>query len=273
MDLMSLIGWVLGFGLMFVGMILEKNELGQYAIKLVNINSFVDLTSIVIVIGGVIAALMISFPMKVFGQLPKHFKIILFPTKYDPHKCIEELVNFAQEARVNGLLALEDKLNNTKDEFMRSSLMLVVDSVDPEKVKMLLENELDYLDERHSQGRLFYEKGASFAPAMGMLGTLIGLINLLKNMSDPDALGASMAVALVTTFYGSLLANLVFSPIATKLKARHDEEYLCKMIICEGVQSIQAGENPRFIEEKLTQFLARASKKKGKKGKASEAEQ
>ncbi|MEG2770023.1 MAG: MotA/TolQ/ExbB proton channel family protein, partial [Oscillospiraceae bacterium] len=161
-----------------------------------------------------------------------------------------------------------DKLNNTKDEFTRNSLMLVVDSVDPEKVKMLLESELDYLDERHAQAREFYDKGAAFGPAMGMLGTLIGLINLLKQMDDPSALGPAMAVALITTFYGSLLANLVFSPISAKLKARHDEEYLCKMIISEGVQSIQAGENPRFIEEKLTQFLSHASAKggKGKKG-------
>lgn len=265
MDILSLLGWIIAAALMFVGMILSKNmDTGAYEVVMSNIGNFFDLTSVAIVIGGTFAALMISFPIKVFTQIPKHLKIVFFPTKYDPRKCISELVEFAKEARINGLLALEDKLNNTKDEFMKNSLMLVVDSIDPEKVKVLLETELDYLDERHAQAREFYDKGAAYGPAFGMLGTLIGLINLLKQLDDPSSLGGAMAVALITTFYGSILANIFFAPISTKLKARHDEEYLCKMIISEGVQAIQAGENPKFIEEKLTQLLSRSKKKGGK---------
>lgn len=153
---------------------------------------------------------------------------------------------------------------------MRTSLMLVVDSVDPEKVKQLLETELDYLDDRHAQDRAFYDKGSSYAPAFGMIGTLIGLILLLKDLSDPSKLGPAMAVALVTTFYGTVLSNLIFTPISNKLKVRHEEEYLCKLIIAEGVQAIQAGENPRFIEEKLTQLLPRG--KAGKNGKSADSE-
>ena len=133
--------------------------------------------------------------------------------------------------------------------------MLVVDSVEPEKIKAVLENELDYLEDRHAQAQGFYLKMAEYAPAFGMAGTLIGLINLLANMSDADALAANMAVALVTTFYGVILANLIGKPIANKLKKRHEEEMLCKVIIKEGVQSIQDGDNPQFIEEKLMRLL------------------
>ncbi|MDO5601195.1 MAG: motility protein A [Oscillospiraceae bacterium] len=268
MDIMSLLGWILAFGLMIFGITFDE---GSVSFVFANLGNFINYPSLAITVGGTFAALMVSFPLKTFAQIPKHLKIVLFPKKYDPRKYITELVEFAKEARVNGLLALEDKLNNTKDEFLKNSLMLVVDSVDPEKVKTLLETELDYLDDRHAQSRDFYEKGAAFGPAMGMLGTLIGLINMLKQMSsDPDALGPAMAVALVTTFYGSMLANLFFTPIANKLKVRHEEEYLCKMIISEGVQAIQAGENPRFIEEKLIQLLPRG--KGPKPGKASKEE-
>ena len=188
------------------------------------------------------------------------------PTKYNPMDYITQIVDLATEARINGLLSLEGKLAETKDPFLKSSMMLVVDAVEPDKVKQLLETELEYLDERHAQDRAFYEKAAAYGPAFGMIGTLMGLVNLLKNLSDPDAIAPAMALALVTTFYGSVLANLIFTPIANKLKVRHEEEYLCKMIIAEGVQSIQAGDNPRFIEEKLTQLIPGALAKKGKKG-------
>ncbi|MCI8622829.1 MAG: motility protein A [Provencibacterium sp.] len=274
MDIMSIIGWLLGFALMWFGMVFQKETVDGvvvgYKFFFDNVGSFFDPTSIAIVIGGCFAALMISFPAKCFVKIPKHLKIVIMPTKYDPRKYIAELVEFAKEARVSGLLALEDKLHNTKDEFMRTSLMLVVDSVDPEKVKQLLETELDYLDDRHAQDRAFYDKGSSYAPAFGMIGTLIGLILLLKDLSDPSKLGPAMAVALVTTFYGTVLSNLIFTPISNKLKVRHEEEYLCKLIIAEGVQAIQAGENPRFIEEKLTQLLPRG--KAGKNGKSADSE-
>lgn len=182
-------------------------------------------------------------------------KIIFFPTKYNPQDYIVQIVELAKEARVNGLLSLEGKLEETKDPFLKNSMMLVVDAVEPEKVKALLETELDYLDERHAQDRAFYDKAAAYAPAYGMIGTLMGLVNLLKQLSDPDAIAPAMALALVTTFYGSILANMVFMPISNKLRIRHEEEYLCKLIVAEGVESIQAGDAPRFIEEKLTQLI------------------
>lgn len=271
MDFLVILGWLLGIALMVIGIILAKDTDSvtgavSYHIEMGNLPSFFDLTSIAVVVGGSVAALMISYPGKAFAKIPKHLKILLLPPKYNPHSYIDQIVEFANEARIKGLLALEEKLAECKDEFMKNSLMLVVDSVDADKVKELLQTELDYLDDRHTRDREFYDKAAGFGPAYGMIGTLIGLINLLKNMEDPSALGSAMAVALVTTFYGTVMANLVFSPISNKLKYHHEQEYLCKMIICEGVQCIQAGENPRFIEEKLTQLLPAEKGKKGKKG-------
>jgi len=259
LDLLTIIGFLLSIGLMLFGIMFNTDTM-----KVIpdNIWSFVNYGSVAITIGGTFASLMISCTPKAFANIPAHLKIVLFPTKYNSLKYIEQIVEFAKEARMKGLLSLEEKLNSTKDEFLKSSLLLVVDSVEPEKVKQLLEAELDYMDERHAQARSFYEKGAQFAPAFGMIGTLIGLVLMLRDMQDASVIGPAMAVALITTFYGSVLANVVFTPIANKLKVRHDEEYLCKMLICEGVQAIQAGENPKFIEEKLTLLLPGNVRKK-----------
>ena len=146
-------------------------------------------------------------------------------------------------------------------------MMLVVDAVDAEKVRSILENELEYLDDRHARDRAFYDMAAGYGPAFGMIGTLMGLINMLKQLSDPDAIAPAMALALVTTFYGSILANGIFLPISNKLKIRHEEEYLCKMIVMEGIQGIQAGDAPRFLREKLEQLIPGYIVKKGQ-GKA-----
>ena len=257
MDLMSLLGYIFGIGFVHLSIMLESD----FSITPGNLTQFYDLPSIMIVLGGTIAATMISFPGKSLGKIPKHLKIVLMPKKYNPQSYIEQIVYFAKEARINGLLALEDKLNAVEDKFLKNSLLLVVDSVEPEKVKALLNNELDYMDDRHNQDQAFYLQMAEYAPAFGMIGTLIGLINLLANLSDQAALAASMAVALITTFYGTIIANLFCKPIARKLKERHSEEYLCKMIIAEGVQAIQDGDNPNFIQEKLTRLLPVSSLK------------
>ena len=258
MDITTIIGWVLGlgvlaFGIMYVAPDKEAGTAAQFVID--NLWNFIDFPSIAVVLGGCISGLMVAFPLNIFAKIPRHLKIMFLPTKYRPQDYITQIVDLATEARINGLLSLEGKLNETKDEFLKSSMMLVVDAVEPDKVKQLLETELDYLDERHAQDRAFYDKAGAFGPAFGMIGTLMGLVNLLKQLSDPDAIAPAMALALVTTFYGSCLANMIFIPMSNKLKVRHEEEYLCKMIVAEGVQSIQAGDNPRFIEEKLTNLI------------------
>lgn len=242
----------------------DFDELGPFRINNLT-DSFIDVPSIAITIGGCFAALMVAFPMNIFLKFPVYIGICFMPNKYDPQSYIDQIIDFAKEARVKGLLSLEDKLAGTSDAFLKSSLMLVVDSVEPEKVHNLLEAELDKLDERHGVGKNFMDMGAAFAPGFGMIGTLIGLVNMLKDMSDPNSIGPAMAVALLTTLYGSFLANLFFSPMANKLAVRHNEEYLCLELICQGVEAIQAGENPKFIEEKLNLLVVQ--KKKGKKAK------
>ena len=258
MDITTIIGCVLGIGVLVFGIMYDKGdpENGVAAQMIVdNLFNFIDVPSIAVVLGGCISGLMVAFPLNIFAKIPRHLKIMFLPTKYRPQDYITQIVDLATEARINGLLSLEGKLNETKDEFLKSSMMLVVDAVEPDKVKQLLETELEYLDERHAQDRAFYDKAGAFGPAFGMIGTLMGLVNLLKQLSDPDKIAPAMALALVTTFYGSCLANMIFIPMSNKLKVRHEEEYLCKMIIAEGVQSIQAGDNPRFIEEKLTNLI------------------
>ncbi|SDN20052.1 motility protein A [Acetanaerobacterium elongatum] len=267
MDLMSLIGFILAFVLVIFGMVFNMPKNGDPVVfaemfKFGSVFTFVDYPSMAITIGGTIATLMISFPVKAFKKILPHLKIIFFPRKYNPNEQITRIVELAKAARSKGLLALEDELNEKDDDYLRNGIMMIVDAIDPEKVKSLLEEELDFLDERHGQDRAFYEKGATFAPAFGMIGTLIGLILMLKKMDDATQLGNGMSVALITTFYGSMLCNILFIPISAKLKVRHEEEYLCKLIICEGVQAIQAGENPRFIAEKLYRLLPSSIAKK-----------
>lgn len=249
MDFTGIIGLIAGLGLIYYG-IIDGGAIG----------GFLSASSAAITFGGTIASTLIAFPLSYFKKIPSQLRITLQKNKYDPQKYIGTIVDFAQEARKKGLLSLEEKANGLKDPFLKRSILLVVDAISPEKVKEMLENDLNCLEERHSQGWQFYEKAATFAPAFGMIGTLIGLINMLANLdmssdSGTQLLAHGMSVALITTFYGSLMANLILVPIGNKLHMRHDQEMLCKQIVMEGVIAIQAGENPRHIEEKLNAFL------------------
>ena len=247
MDIIGIVGLVMALVLMVFGVTFSMTT----GINFANLINFIDYPSVAITIGGTFAVLMISFPVESFIKIPKHLKIVFMPEKYDPMSYITSLTEFAKEARIKGLLSIESKLASVKDDFLKRSLMLVVDSIDAEKVHQILDDELNYIEERHVSDIEFYQKGGAYAPAFGMIGTLIGLVNMLQQMSDPDSIGPAMAVALLTTLYGSMLANIFFIPIANKLKIRHDEEMVCKLIVADGVRAIQAGENPRFIEEKL----------------------
>lgn len=287
-DIFFIVGMILAFGLMFFGIAyvqapnranFESEEAYSEAKAEFDASggtfrpgilaeSFIDIPSIIITVGGTFASLMITYPTDIWSKVPSYFRIAAFPTKYDPEIYIDQITEFAKEARIKGLLSLEDKLDEAEDPFLKSSLMLVVDSVEPEKVHNLLEAEMDKMRDRHSVGRDFFGDGAAYAPGFGMIGTLIGLVNMLKDIDDPSSIGPAMATALLTTLYGSLLANVVFSPMAMKLKLRHEEEFLCKELIAEGVESIQAGENPKFIEEKLNMLIIQKDKKKKRKGSA-----
>lgn len=259
MDIIGILGLVFALLLMVFGIVF--NGTGFAFANLIN---FIDYPSVAITIGGTFAVLMISYSIESFIKIPTHLKIVFLPEKFDPLSYITTITGFAKEARIKGLLSIESKLADVKDDFLKKSLMLVVDSIDAEKVNQILETELDYLEGRHISDMEFYTKGAAYAPAFGMIGTLIGLVNMLQQMSDPNSIGPAMAVALLTTLYGSMLANIFFLPIANKLKIRHEEEMVCKLIVAEGVKAIQSGENPRFIEEKL--LLIVESKKRDTKG-------
>lgn len=261
MDITTLIGIAAGFACVVVSILINGA-----------LSSFIDPASIFIVFGGVISATMASFPFKRIKSLIKAIKNAFKKETTDINSDVEALISMANTARREGILALEGSADEVEDPFLKKGIMLIVDGSDPELIKGIMETELDFIKERHAENRTILDAMAAYSPAFGMIGTLIGLINMLKNLSDMSALGPSMAVALVTTFYGTMLANLVFTPLSKKLKAVGSQEYLRKELVLEGLLSIQDGENPRIIREKLNAFLSRVqlngpqvSLKKGKK--------
>lgn len=262
-DISTVAGILAGFALIIFAMVFSTDPIG---INIGAVMNFVDPASIFIVLGGVFASVFASYPASTLKKMPKHLKIVVSGNRYEPIEYINTLVEFSQIARKNGLLALEEKANQQEDPFFKQSIMLIVDATDPEKVKSMLENDLDKLAARHEDAVGIYEKASAMAPAFGMIGTLVGLVNMLKNMSmdagGSSTIGKDMGTALITTFYGCILANLVFGPIAMKLRVRSDEEYLCKEIIIAGVLSIQSGETPKFMEEKLISFLEQSEREK-----------
>lgn len=271
MDITTIVGIIAGLILVTFGVVFDLEAPSLFVFE--NLKNFVDIPSLFIVLGGTLSAVVASYPLNNLKQIPKHVKILINGNKYDPMEYIDLLVEFSQVARKNGLLALEEMANKQTEPFFKQSIMLIVDATDPEKVKSMLNNDLEYLADRHSDSVGMYEKASSYAPAFGMIGTLIGLVNMLKNIDFTEGSGASslgwdMSVALITTFYGCILANLVFSPIAKKLSIRNDEEYLCKQIIIEGVLSIQSGENPKFMKEKLISYLSQRERELALNGSA-----
>ena len=235
------------------------------------LKNFFDPASIFITIGCTIMIVIASFPVSALKDIPKHFKVLLNTKGNDPLAIIDELVDLAQVARKNGLLALEEKGNQQENPFFKQCIMLIVDNNDADQVKEIMMNDIEQASDRHDAGAGMYDKAGSVAPAFGMVGTLVGLINMLKAMdveSGGGNLGPAMATALVTTLYGCVLAHMLFGPIATQLRQRDEEEVLCKLIIVEGIMSIQSGANPKFLREKLLTFVAQRQRDGGggKKG-------
>jgi len=230
------------------------------------LGNFWDPQSVAIVIGGTVAAIIASYPLNKLSKIPGHFKLLVQGNKYNMAALLNTLEEMAQLARKNGLLALEEKANEIDDPFFKQGIMLIVDATEPEEVRALLESEVEAMVDRHSDGANLYAKASAFAPAFGMIGTLVGLINMLKGMSLDEGgssnIGPAMSVALVTTFYGCILANVIFNPIANKLNNRNEEELLYKQVIIEGILAIQAGDNPKFLKEKLVTYLAQKSRGK-----------
>jgi chemotaxis protein MotA len=222
-----------------------------------NLSDFIDPGSIFIVVGGTLCATFASYSIERLKRLMKAIKVAFGNQDIDLNKDIDNIISIANVARRDGLLALEELTDDMKDPFLKKAIMLVVDGSDPELIQSVLETELDMTKARHAENRTILDSAAAYSPAFGMIGTLIGLINMLKNLSNMDSLGSNMSVALVTTFYGSMMANLIFNPLSKRLKTLGDKEYLQKELVIEGVLSIQNGENPRIIKEKLNSFLSK----------------
>jgi chemotaxis protein MotA len=219
-----------------------------------------DAASVMITIGGSFSALMVANPLSRVLASVKYATIATRVPKLELERIIRILVEFSERARREGLLALEDNLQELDDEFMRKGIQLVVDGTDPEIIKSILYNELNQIQERHATAIKVFEDWGKLAPAFGMIGTLIGLVAMLTKLEDKSSIGQGMAVALITTLYGAILANLVLIPIGAKLVDRDKMETLTKEIIIEGILSIQSGDNPRILLEKLIAFLPPAQR-------------
>ncbi|MFC4768320.1 flagellar motor protein [Effusibacillus consociatus] len=252
MDITTVLGLILGIGFLVGAFILE----GGHA------SALFEVTALMIVFGGTAGAIMVATPMEQLKQLPKILKIAFFHKSRDPLEVIDELVSLATIARREGILALEEKIETYEDEFFKNGVRLVVDGVDPELVRSIMETELSFIEDRHSKGAAIFEQAGGFAPTMGIIGTVMGLVHVLGNLEDASKLGPSIAVAFIATLYGVASANVAYLPIANKLKIRSKQEVLVRELMIEGILSIQAGENPNILGQKLKVFLAPTNREK-----------
>lgn len=243
MDIATIIGLVGAYFLILWGMGFS------------NIPAFIDPNSIFIVVGGTIAAVFTAYPLaKILGVIAIVKNAFLI-TPISHAQIIKQLVGFAEQARREGILALEARAQEIDDAFLKKGIQLAVDGTEPDLIKDILSTEITFIEERHKFGVGIFDLAATLAPAFGMIGTLIGLILMLGNMSDPESIGPNMAVALVTTLYGSMIANTFCIPIANKLTNYSNNEVLIKELMLEGIMSLQSGDNPRIVEQKLTAFI------------------
>lgn len=252
MDIATILGLVICFAMFLVGVATSGG--------LQSIGSYWDVPSVFITFGGAFAAVLASNSIQSFVGGLKSFALILKVPQNNTAEMIQNIIELSNVARKEGLLSLEEAAGDLDDPFLKKGILLIVDGTDPELVRAIMETELVSMDSRHKAKIGFWENVAAMGPAWGMIGTLVGLVNMLNNMSDAAAIGPNMAVALITTLYGSLLANWICAPVSNKLKAHNEMEMMQKEIMIEGLLSIQAGENPRVIEEKLKSFVAPAER-------------
>jgi len=224
--------------------------------------SFIHVPSIVIVLGGTIAGVLINFNVNQVGLMGRVVKESFKKNHYDLSELIALFEKLSDRARREGLLALENELEDVQDPFIKKGILLAIDGIEPEVIEDIMSAEIIAMEDRHTNGRAVLEKAGAYSPAWGMVGTLIGLVLMLNDLNDPTMLGPQMAVALLTTFYGVVLANLIFIPMAGKLELKTDEEVFMKQIIIEGVIGVQSGQNPRILKEKLSAFLSNDMRKR-----------
>ena len=248
MDIASLIGLIFGFSMMMFGIISTAGIGG--------VPNYIDPASALITFGGALGATLCSFSLQDFLGGLKSIKLIFKTPAINITEMISKIIDLSNVARKEGLLSLEEAAADLDEAFLKKGILLIVDGTDPDLVRAIMETELVSVEGRHKKLINFWDVLASMGPAWGMIGTLIGLIDMLNKMQDASSIGPAMAVALITTMYGSILANWLCIPISNKLKADNEAEMMLKEVMIEGLLSIQAGENPRVIEEKLKSFLA-----------------
>ena len=246
MDLATLIGLVLAWGAFLGSILIEGGDL----------SALINPSAALLVFGGTLGASMICFPLSTITSLPGIVKNAFLSKKEDVGHLIKTLVGYAEKARREGLLALEDEVLKMDDPFLKKGVQLAIDGTDPELVREIMETDIQFLGTRHHEGANLFGTMGGFAPTLGVIGTVSGLVHMLANLSDPGSMGPSIAAAFIATLYGVCSANLLFLPLGNKLKAISHEEVLVREIMMEGVLAIQAGDNPRIVEEKLKAFLS-----------------
>jgi chemotaxis protein MotA len=244
MDIATIIGAVTGFGLVLIAIFMGGGFIW-----------FVNVPSLMIVVGGTIGVTLMNYPFSVMLSVMGVAKNCFFHKSGSSSEVIRNLVEFSRVSRREGILSLQSYTKNLDEPFLVKGINLAIDGLEPQVISDIMDIEIEQLENRHKFGSEIFSTMATFAPAMGMMGTLIGLVQMLQQMDDPSSIGPAMAVALLTTFYGVVLANLICLPFAGKLKARSGEEVLKKTLIAEGIKAIQSGENPRIVEQKLVAFI------------------
>lgn len=245
-NLIPLMALFVGFSLIIIAIAIDEGSLLL----------FWSIPSLFITLLGSFCALMVSFPFKYLKSVPALIKQIFLVSNDSKIELVSLFSDLSRKARREGLLSLEDEILEYEDEFLKRGLQMVVDGIEPETIKDILELEIETTENRHGTGQDIFRAWGELAPAFGMIGTLIGLIIMLSDLDDPSNIGKGMATALITTFYGSLFANLVLVPIANNLKAQTDEELFTREMMIEGILAIQSGINPRIVEEKLMTYLS-----------------
>ena len=250
MDIFAIIGTFLGIGFILTGQALEGGNLGQ----------LLQVTAAFIVLGGTTGAIVLSFPAKSLANAFKYLKVVYIPPKVDFNALITEIGGFAAKARKEGIIALEKEAANASDTLLSLGLGAVADGTDPTLVREMMENQLNQLEQEVHNAAKVYESFGGYSPTLGIIGAVMGLIQVMQNLSDPSKLGAGIAVAFVATIYGLFAANLVMIPLGTRIKFIYQDVFLYKNMITEGVLSIQAGESPILIERKLRSFILENNK-------------
>jgi chemotaxis protein MotA len=246
MDLTTIIGLVLGIGVIMTVMILDGGSPAE----------LLHLAPILLTVGGAVAASIIQFPLSEIKGLPKWFMLPFISPKVEPEHAIESITKMADKARREGLLALEEESKKVDDPFLRKGLMMVVDGVDPSQVRAIMDIDIHHMKERHEMGGIaFFSAAGGYGPTMGIIGTVMGLISVLQQLDNPGTLGPAIASAFLATLWGILTANVIWLPLAGKLRAKSEEEVLYRTLLMEGILALQAGENPRIVKDKLNAFL------------------